>query len=204
VIIYVESNFVLELARRQEEGPAAEEILQLAEAGTISLAFPIFSMCEPFSTLMRYGSDRARLVQSMRDEVHELGRLEPHKDLAMTLQPVLQTLLSIARSEMDALETTVERMLRAGRAIQLTGARFAEARTVEKRFGLSAQDAMVYASVLGDLKGQPREKPKCFVSRNSRDFDDPAIVADLRSYGCRYIAKLSDALLYIRSEVRAQ
>src|SRR5881394_3448686 len=46
LIAYIESNFVLELALEQEEAPAAQKILELAEKGRIELAFPTFALSE--------------------------------------------------------------------------------------------------------------------------------------------------------------
>lgn len=39
MIVYVESNFCLELAFQQEEEAHAQEILRLAEAGRLELVF---------------------------------------------------------------------------------------------------------------------------------------------------------------------
>lgn len=66
MILYVESNFPLELARQQEEAAHVRELLRSAEARKVSLAFSVFAICEPFSTLTRYASDRARFVDSVR------------------------------------------------------------------------------------------------------------------------------------------
>jgi hypothetical protein len=57
------------------------------------------------------------------------------------------------------------------------------------------------ASVTTDLRRRKRREPRCFVSRNPKDFDDPAIAAELQALDCRYIARLSDALAYIGNEV---
>lgn len=43
MIVYVESNFVLELALRQEEHGACERILEHAEANHIELVIPAYS-----------------------------------------------------------------------------------------------------------------------------------------------------------------
>ncbi|HZZ43383.1 MAG TPA: hypothetical protein VFE58_10640 [Tepidisphaeraceae bacterium] len=196
MILYAESNFLLELARQQEESASVEQLLQLAEARRIDLAFPVFALCEPFSTLARYGSDRNRFVSDMQRELRELGRLQPHKGLAAHLQPLTSTLLTIQRDEMNALETTLERILSIARRIDLTSPVFADARIHERELGLSPQDAIVYASILADLSITPASDEKCFVSRNAKDFDDPAITARLKTMNCRYISRFEDALAY--------
>ena len=42
--VYVESNFVLELAFLQEQSSSCEEILSLAEGGRIQLVLPGYSL----------------------------------------------------------------------------------------------------------------------------------------------------------------
>ncbi len=199
MIVYVESNFVLEMARQQEEAAAAEEILRLAEESGIVLVFPEFALCEPFSTLTYYGSNRSRFVDAMEREFRELARLQPHKSLASLLQPLGPMLLSIERTEMEALQLTVARMLKIGRSIPLTASVFQEAQQTQRKLGLSIQDAIVYSSVIADLRAQRGDVVKCFLSRNPKDFDDPAINAELGSFGCRYIAKFTDGLSYIQN-----
>ena len=49
MIVYVESNFILELAYLQEDHENCGRILKLAEAGKIQLILPAFAIAEPFS-----------------------------------------------------------------------------------------------------------------------------------------------------------
>lgn len=49
--IYVESNFVLELALMQEQYESCEAILQVCKAGQAQLVLPAFSSAEPYYTL---------------------------------------------------------------------------------------------------------------------------------------------------------
>lgn len=51
--VYVESNFVLELALLQEQHVACEEILLLCERGTLRLVMPAYCLMEPYETLGR-------------------------------------------------------------------------------------------------------------------------------------------------------
>ena len=43
MIVYVESNFILELAFDQDEASSCEDVLDLAEKGAISLVLPTAS-----------------------------------------------------------------------------------------------------------------------------------------------------------------
>ena len=49
--IYVESNFVLELALYQEQYQDCERVLSICEAGKAKLILPAFCIAEPYETL---------------------------------------------------------------------------------------------------------------------------------------------------------
>lgn len=99
---------------------------------------------------------------------------------------------------MDLLEASVARMLAIGKPIAFDAGVFSRTLEYEVQFGMPVQDAIVLASVVADLRRRRRREPKCFVSRNSKDFDDPAITANLESFGCRYVATFADAVRYVR------
>ncbi|MGD0390916.1 MAG: hypothetical protein ABSC42_18380 [Tepidisphaeraceae bacterium] len=203
MIVYVETNFLLEIARQQEEAPAANEILRRAEEGKLKLVLPAISIFEPFSTLTYYGLERSRFVDDMEERLKELRRLAPHKRLARDLEPLPKALLSLKYSEMNALEAVTTRALNIGELINITSPLFAKARAIEATLGLSPQDAIVFASVEDHVIRQPPNIPKCFASRNSKDFDDPSLIERLELANCRYIATFADALKFVENTIRS-
>lgn len=48
--VYVESNFVLEIALEQEQHRACEDLVRLAEDAAIELVLPSFALLEPYHT----------------------------------------------------------------------------------------------------------------------------------------------------------
>jgi hypothetical protein len=200
VIVYVESNFCLELAFQQEEEAHAEEILTLAEAGKLELAFPQFAVCEPFSTLNRYDNERRKLLTQLNTHLSELNRSAPQQAVVAGAQPLVETLARIGQDQADRLEAVIERMLNCGRSIALTATLFASARQFASQFDLSPQDAVVAASVLGDLLPQSAAADShAFLSRNSNDFNP--MKGQFGDLGCRYIAKFEHGLQFIRTKV---
>lgn len=91
-------------------------------------------------------------------------------------------------------------MLNCGRSIPLTPPLFASARRLELDFDLSPQDAIVAASVLGDLQVQGAAPDShAFLSRNSRDFSP--MKARFAASGCRYIARFEHGMRFISTKV---
>lgn len=50
--VYVESNFVLELALLQEQHASCGELLRLCEEDRIQLVIPAYSLVEPYNILI--------------------------------------------------------------------------------------------------------------------------------------------------------
>jgi predicted nucleic acid-binding protein len=198
--VYVESNFTLELARRQEEVGEADELLKLAEAGSIELIFPAIALTEPFSTLLYYANERSRFLQTLNQQLSDLARSQPHQPLVANMATVATSLATIRKDETDFLEQAVDRMLKIGRSIPLTAGVFAAARVAETQYDLAPQDAIVYASVIGDLDALgSAPSPSCFLSKNSKDFG--VTRNEFANRNCKYMSKFVAGLSFVRATI---
>jgi hypothetical protein len=63
MIVYVESNFVLEIALGQEQATSAEALLAFSESRSIELVLPSLTLTEPFSTVTHRDCDRRKLAK---------------------------------------------------------------------------------------------------------------------------------------------
>ena len=201
MIAYVESNFVLELALGQEEAPSAQDILELAETNKIQLVYPAFALSEPFSTITYRALERRRLYDSLAIQLGQIQRSQPHHQIASALKAVLSMWLDMGKKETDLLESTVKRLLNVSKPVEMDLLGFEQALAYRDRYSLSLQDAIVYSAVIADLRQRNPKEPKCFISRNSKDFNDPGIKSELKPYSCRYIASFVDGLGFIRSKI---
>jgi predicted nucleic acid-binding protein len=195
VIVYVEANFILEVALGQTESQAAEAILGLAESGAIRLIIPAFALSEPFTTIRYRGTEREKISIALAQQERELGRSALHQQFAPQVRQIVTILTAVRKAQMDALEQTVERVLGVGTPATLDAATFRQARQYQAIYDLAPQDAVIYAVVLMDLRRQDLPEAKCFISRD-KDFTDPGIKAELGRFNCRYINNFTDGLNY--------
>lgn len=200
MIVYVESNFILELALGQEQSAAAEAILARAEQGVLSLAFPEFAVSEPFATLAQRGKRQLELSKRIGEELRQLQRSKPHQQAIAGILTAPAILSGIAQIEANRLRDTLQRLLTSGDALHLDSAAFANAVTYQSLYRLSAQDSIIYAVILTDLRARPAGDPKVFISRNFKDFGDPAIRAELQSYNCTYTESFEAGLALINAQ----
>ena len=192
--VFVESNFLLEIAFQQENHVACERIVAGAKAGRYALQVPQYALTEVFQTLHRRGTERADYQRYFQREI-EQHRREAETDateidlLVRLLNDLLTTRTATQASRLFAL---TQQMAAEAPGPPLTAAVLAEAPTLQMAHGLAAQDALVYASVLAGLRQRP-SGPKLFVTRNNSDFEKPAIVEELQRYECRLLANFKGA-----------
>ena len=201
--VYVESNFVLEQALQQEQCEACDEILELAVSGSILLVVPAFSLAEPHQALALKEKARRRLSNELQTHFSELGRSKKYRSVHDDFAALASVLIRSAEQERDGLQHAITGLLRIAEIVPLDAEILTSAGSLQSTFAMSGQDAIILASVLRHLQ-QVAPAESCFLSRNSRDFDDPYIREQLDQFGCRYFAQFDNARKYILTRVRAQ
>ncbi len=71
--VYVETNFILEMAFRQSENEFCERIIEFAENGQITLAIPSLSIGESYETLYRREKERKAFVNDLHTRESQLS-----------------------------------------------------------------------------------------------------------------------------------
>ena len=203
MILYVETNFVLELAFLQEDHEHCEEIIGLAEgrAGGLQLVIPAFSVGEAYHRQIRQEAERSALQGRIINALDDISRTRPYAERSMELRDVTSFLEESNREDRGRLDSVLKTLLSAAGVIP-TGAIIVEAFHLQRSRGLSPPDALVYASVLSHLRSAAPQgaQGSCFVTRD-RDFTDDDIRADLEALGCKLLFKFEDAQGYVRSRL---
>jgi len=198
--VYVESNFVLEQALQQEQSDSCDAIVNLAASGDISLVIPAFSLAEPHHALAQKEKTRNRLSNELQQQLSELGRSKPYREVPNDFGALASILIRSADQERDGLQHAITGLLRTAEVIPLDGGIVTAGGELQTAFAMSGQDAIVLASVLRHLE---RTKPteSCFLNRNSRDFDDPDVREMLDKFGCRFFARFDHGCQFILTHI---
>lgn len=191
--LYVESNFVLEIALGQEELEHAERLLVAAEQSSVEIVLPTFALSEPFSTVTGRTRERGRLIRQLKTQVGQLTRSSPHQQDVASLRPIPDVVARIDKREADRLMWVIERLLGATRRIEFDLAVFRAALAYRTHFGLAAQDAIILAAVVADLRVRALAGPHVFANRNHRDFDLPGVHTELRPLDCTMVFSFEEA-----------
>jgi predicted nucleic acid-binding protein len=198
--VYVESNFVLEQSLQQEECDSCAQIINLASKGRIRLVIPAFSLAEPHLAILGKEKARSRLSADLRCRLSEVGRSKPHRAVPAAFGTLAEVLIASAQLERDGLRDTIAGLLETADIISLDATVLKSAAEIQVEFGMSAQDAIVLASVLAHLDSR-RPPESCFLNRNTKDFDDPAVRERLDGFGCQFFGKFEDGLRYIAGRI---
>jgi predicted nucleic acid-binding protein len=200
LIIYVETNFVLELAYQRSTFEHCQRLLDLAAQRRIELVIPSFALVEARMAWQRNVTRRTRLHSQVRTELGELARSRPLMNIPAQSQAFVAALIDSAQQDRDRLEAAVSTLADIGSVIATTPATLRLALSVEQRVGLSPQDALVYASVVEHIgSGGPIDR--VFVTQNKNDF--ASVKDELEVVGCKLLFAFDAADGYVRSKVAA-
>jgi hypothetical protein len=137
MIVYVESNFVLEIALQREEYSSAEAILSLAENNKIELRFPGFILSETFGALRYRRGKRLNLYRSLQTTLKDIKRSASLREAALSMESLIGILENALETDFDVLHSTLSRMLSKGKAVIIDQNVFQDALTRKNRLDLS-------------------------------------------------------------------
>jgi predicted nucleic acid-binding protein len=199
VIVYVETNFLLEIALRQEQHAACERVLGLGESCVVLVA-PAFCLAEAHHALIGRHKRRRDLHRQVITELGILAQTDSYQQQTDAMADVTGLLIRSMEEEEQRLDRTVDRVVRVAAIVPLGAEIMRSAMAVRKQYPLSVPDAIVFASVLSHLEAESPQEA-CFLNRDAKDFEDPGILETLRGRRCRLLPSFDNALRYIRKHV---
>lgn len=197
--VYVESNFVLELAFRQEEWAQCNELLGLSGSERIRLSIPAFCLAEPLGTLERRRRRRGALRKKLEQEEQEFSRTTVYSGQAPGFAEAIGLLAQGIQDDYVGFKSARDNTLAVASILPLDAETLKSAVNWERVLE-EAPDAIVFATVLGDLDRHPVEDC-CFLNRNSKDFRIPEVESELSRFQCRLITSFQDGVSFIKSRL---
>lgn len=201
MIVYVESNFILELVLLQDQYKSCENILELCQKGKIDLVLPAFCVAETFHTQVSKTRVREELSRKVTDEIRQLSRSKPYEEVISELGNIASFFLKVSEEQIARFHQTLDRTLKTAEIIPLDSKILSFADKLQSAHKFSTpQDSVVLASVLSHLSKIAVGK-KCFLERDEKDFKDPDIVDILEKYDCKIFYRFDSGYQYIQSQI---
>ena len=196
MIVYVESNFLVELVFLQHESDSCETLRAMAESGKIELRVPSFAVVEAADLIRKTHNERQRLVTDLVSQVARSAHLhssaEPLErlklDFAESVRVEEQRLLSIRKFirrhatiipfDRDALDSSIF---------------FHETEIVEGR-----ADAWILASIIADAR-EVRDAggQSVFVTKDKKDFNKSELLPHLKAVRCKLLLSFADCVAFL-------
>lgn len=200
MIVYVETNFLLELAFQQESYESCEEILRLANSGSISLVLPACCVAEAYIGWYGITRRRRKFQVELQNHLREMSRSASHRGLVDRHRDVLDALVAGDEESRYRLLAAIASIETDGATIPVTALMFAMVARDEEAHSLSPQDGLVLACVKSHA--EQSSGPKCFVTKD-KDFNKPAIREEL-GVECEVLMSFDDAVGYINNVLRGK
>jgi len=197
--VYVETNFLVEVALAQEESASCEEILSLSEAGSAQLIFPAFCVPEAYHVLVGRHLGRVRFLNQIDEQLAQLQRSATFKASA-ELAAVQRSLTTSTQDEEARFRSCVNRLIAAARLVPLTSEVLKLSHSWQNKSGLKLPDSVVLASVTFDLQ-ESQHDAACFVTRDKGVTEDPDIRNHLHSLKCELKHRFAAGLGYVRAHM---
>lgn len=200
MIVYVETNFLLELAYLQERCESCRALLDLAADGAITLALPAVCAAEARATWHRRAADRRDFHTALQKHIREISRSEQFRGLGDQSRDALAALIAGGEQSRDRLEQAIGTFADTATMIPLSADIISIARWHELAYSLSPQDAVVLASVRAHAETHAGQK--VFVSQDAKGFANPTVYDELAAVDCKVLVNFTDALAYVQNALR--
>ena len=186
MIVYVESNFLLELALLQGQWRSCEGIVAFCETAGVRLTIPAYCLIEPYETLTRRHKQRRNIKQEIDREFRQIARTETYADRLSGFRDITDLLIESTKEEEKRVDEVCLRLLKTAEVIPLDTEVLAKSTDCRDRHDFSPQDSIVFASVICHRAKSPAQR-SCFLNRDRRDFDDHDIVEELGRHQCELL-----------------
>lgn len=177
--IVVETNFLLDIV--YDQYPPANDLLALAESGTVVMFVPAVCIGECIKALERRQMDWRGVSESLRQLVPDFNRTPATQSLGAPLEELSLTLARVEDHFTTSLWETLERVTATAATLDLTAEAVRLARDVTDQLKRSLADAAVLATMVV-------HKGRCssFSSRDRRAFDTPSAREYLKQANVTY------------------
>ncbi|MFP2896089.1 PIN domain-containing protein [Corallococcus sp. 4LFB] len=204
--VFVETNFVLEMAFEQAQVQACEAVVRLAESGTIQLVIPAFCFIEPAETLRRRAHAHMQLQKQLEEELRNRRHAPGFSDAQfMAWKTVISSLVKNTQDADARVKSIRSRLLQCSDSVPVSSEVLSRAEAFQgEDFALHFSDAVVLASVVSRLEDAPlSSRGSFFLNRNKSDFASTPVKSALKQRHCELKTTFDGGLEAIRDVLDA-
>ena len=199
--VYVETNWLLDLALEQERIQASSFVLELAKNSKIRLYLPEICLVEADQKIVRRKLQRETLIENLRNEGRELIRSHDARyqlQAAAINQDIFQ-LRDISDFEREHFDTTVRNISKFLTWLHFGNGSLQNSFDLENNYELSRLDALIYAVIRTDAASDLATE-KCFIDYDGH-FKNPELKLDMVGLGITFLSSPMSVENFLRSQI---
>ncbi len=199
--VYVETNWLLDLALEQERIRASSFVVKLAKDKKVHLFLPEISLVEADQKIVRRRLQRETLIENLRQEGRELIRSRDARyqlQAAVIDQDIFQ-LRDISDFERQHFNATVRDISKFLTWLHLDDDSLQKSFDFEEHYDLNRLDALVYAVIRADAASDLASE-KCFIDYDG-DFKEPELKRDMTGIGITLLSSPESVVGFLRNKV---
>lgn len=187
VNVYIETNFILNLALRQEESIYSNRIVKLAAIGEICLILPSYCVMESYEALIKRHASRVNLAKNINKTLGDMGRSSFNRKIYETHKSLLTEIPSSISAEITKLDKILKKLLAISVLIPINPRTHKDGVLYRKRLNIRHEpDAFVLGSIKHDIETNRQRGRKIFVTTDSKFIQEPKVRRLLANLRCNY------------------
>ncbi len=199
MIVYAETNFLLELAYRQERSESCQAILALAKAKAVILALPAYCVAEARTTWSRRSLARREFHAGLEKHLREISRSEHFSGLKEESRDLTAAFVTDIEDSRVRLEEAIYDIRANGVLIPLSSENVFQSRMYEILYSLTPEDALIFESVRSHAESEAGSK--CFITQDAKGFA-LRVSKELAQSQCKVLTNFDDAVAYVRNKLK--
>jgi len=199
--VYVETNWLLDLALEQERIQASSFVVELAKDKKIQLYLPEISLIEADQKIVRRKLQREILIENLQQEERELkrGRNTRYQAQAAAIGKDITRLIEISEFEREHFNKTVRDISKFLTWLHLDDDCLQKSFDFEERYALNRLDALIYAVIRADAASDLATE-KCFIDYDGH-FKNPELKLDMTGLGITLLGSPEGVENFLRSRL---
>ena len=200
--VYVETNWLLDLALEQERIQASSFVVELAKEQKAHLCLPEISLVEADQKIVRRRLQRETLIENLRQEGRELVRSRDtiYQSQAAAIDQDIFQLRDISDFEREHFNSTVRDISKFLTWLHLDNDCLQKSFDFEEHYDLNRLDALIYAVIRADAASDLASN-KCFIDYDGH-FQNPKLKRDMTGLGITLLGSPESVENFLRNKVR--
>lgn len=199
--VYIETNFLLNIAKKQEESFYSSKILRLAKNKKIILILPIYCIPESYSALFRKHELFRKLKRRAITVLDDINRSRLHKPIYEVYKNLPTEIAVIIQREVNRLDKVITEVWKSAKILNSSSEIHKKGIVFRTTLDLQHEmDAAIFSTIENDLKTTKSSAEKIFLTADEKMLT-PELIKLLSQRNCTCFHSFMKAYKFIENRI---